>query len=303
MKALIVSILFLSLVAPSEALMTAPTTGGPNGTKTDGILQSVENGTIQSAGDHYRVTRKDSRLPVELIFKSCQGVGINRELDQWWVLPINAVGSQIEANTNLWVLPVSPSSRENSWYIKLERGESMTAQLDDVMKVRVTGDNFELYKAEPRPHSDAFNNRYSFHIKDGEALENALAGFYWGTMLPSVVEKTRARKYPYSDGYVISTLNPEAYAGTYPDVDHEFQIKGRLAMGSALDLDIVRRMIALQFKVMNQDPEKLFRIPCSIQPSGLREYHVRRNSQDRKTNAEMFLLTGNIEVLEESWRY
>ena len=303
MKTLIVSLIFLWMVVPSEAQIAVPAGVAQGRTQTDGILQSIENGDIQSAGDHYLVTRKDSRLPVEMIFKSCQGVGIHRELNQWWVLPIRAAGSQIEVNTNLWVLPENPLSPENSWYIKLQSGESIVARLDDVLTVRVSGDKFELYKSEARPHSDAFNNRYSFHINDGEALENALTGFYWGTMLPSVVEKTKAKNYPYHDGYVVSTLNPKSYAGTYPDVDHEFQIKGRLAMGSAVDLDIVRRMIALQFKVMNDDPEKLYRIPCSIQPSGLREYHVRRNSQDKRENAEMFLLTGNIEVLEESWRY
>ncbi|MHB1857140.1 MAG: hypothetical protein ACYCPM_06865, partial [Acidobacteriaceae bacterium] len=303
MKTLIVSLIFLWTVVPSEAQIAVLAGVAQGRTQTEGILQSIENGDIQSAGDHYLVTRKDSRLPVEMIFKSCQGVGIHRELNQWWVLPISAAGSQIEVNTNLWVLPENPLSPENSWYIKLQSGESIVARLDDVLTVRVSGDKFELYKSEARPHSDAFNNRYSFHINDGEALENALAGFYWGTMLPSVVEKTKAKNYPYHDGYVVSTLNPKSYAGTYPDVDHEFQIKGRLAMGSAVDLDIARRMIALQFKVMNDDPEKLYRIPCLIQPSGLREYYVRRNSQDKRENAEMFLLTGNIEVLEESWRY
>lgn len=302
MKIWAVSLLFLWMAVPSKAQTIAPTNGMQK-TQTNGILQSIENGTIESAGDHYLVTRKDSSVPVVLTFQSCQGVGIDRERNQWWVLPIDSTGSQIEANTNLWVLPKDPFSHDNSWYIKLEPGESIVARLDDVMAVRVSGAKFELYKSEARPHSDVFNHRYSLNIADGETLSNTLAGFYWGTMLPSVIEKTTAKKYPYSDGYVVSTLNPKSYAGTYPDVDHEFQIKGRLAMGTALDLDIVRRMIALQFQVMNQDPEKLFRIPCSIQPSGMREYHVRRDSLDRKSNAEMFLLTGNIEVLEESWRY
>ncbi len=64
-------------------------------------------------------------------------------------------------------------------------------------------------------------------------------------MLPSVVEKTMAAAFPYSSGYVLSTLNVRSYAGSYPAVDHEFQIKGRLAFASELDLDIVRRMIEL----------------------------------------------------------
>jgi len=40
-----------------------------------------------------------------------------------------------------------------------------------------------------------------------------------------------------------------------------------------------------------------------VQPGGAREYHVRRSSQDGSQNALMFLLTGNIEILEEAWLY
>ena len=134
-------------------------------------------------------------------------------------------------------------------------------------------------------------------------MEEALAAFYWGTILPSVVEKTMAANFPYSSGYVLSTLNVNSYAGSYPAVDHEFQIKGRLAMGSEADLDIVRRMIELQFKLMKDDPEALYRMPTSVQPDGRREYHVRRNSEDKHQNAAMFPLTGDIEVIEEAWRY
>jgi len=54
---------------------------------------------------------------------------------------------------------------------------------------------------------------------------------------------------------------------------------------------------------MKDDPEGLWRAPCSVQPDGRREYHIRRNSEDRRTNAAMFPLTGNIEVMEEAWRY
>jgi hypothetical protein len=122
-------------------------------------------------------------------------------------------------------------------------------------------------------------------------------------MLPSVVEKTMAAKFPYSNGYVLSTLNLHSYAGSYPAVDHEFQIIGRLAIGSQVDLDVVKRMIELQFRLINDDPEHLYRAPTSVQPDGRREYHVRRDSMDRRQNAAMFPVTGNIEVIEEAWRY
>jgi len=121
-------------------------------------------------------------------------------------------------------------------------------------------------------------------------------------MLPSVIERTKARDYADADGFVVSTLAAK-YQGTYPDVDHEFQIKGRLAWGSRLDLDVVGRMIDLQLRMMREDPAGLWRNPCAVQPSGNREYHVRRNSMDRKENAVMFLVTGNIEVIESISMY
>jgi hypothetical protein len=40
-----------------------------------------------------------------------------------------------------------------------------------------------------------------------------------------------------------------------------------------------------------------------VQPDGDREYHVRRNSLDGTANANMFLVTGNVEVIESIWLY
>ncbi len=150
------------------------------------------------------------------------------------------------------------------------------------------------------PTSPAVDSRST--SPGGELLADAAAGFYWGTMLPSVIERTTAADYPDPLGYVRSTM-AGMYAGTYPDVDHEFQIKGRMAWGSPLDLNVVRRMIELQLRLMREDPAGLWRDPCAVQPDGDREYHVRRGSMDRTENAVMFLVTGNIEVLESIWLY
>ena len=68
-------------------------------------------------------------------------------------------------------------------------------------------------------------------------------------------------------------------------------------------LAVVRRMMELQLKLMAEDPEQAFRDPCAIQPNGAREYHVRRNSLDNSENAEMFLVTGNIEIIESACFY
>jgi hypothetical protein len=269
----------------------------------DGILQSVKNGNLLRTGDKLVLTRKDPRAPVEMVFTRCEGLGIEYDHAQWWVLPINVTGAQIAANRALWVLPLEATSKESSWRLELKGGVLDATKTESGLMVTLDAGTVTLTKAEARPHSDAFGHRYHFEFADGSALEEALAAFHWGTILPSVVERTMAAKFPYRDGYVLSTLNVKSYAGSYPAVDHEFQIKGRLAMGSEADLDVVRRMIELQFKLMNDDPEQLYRAPTSVQPDGMREYHVRRNSEDKRENAAMFPLTGNIEVVEEAWHY
>jgi hypothetical protein len=269
----------------------------------DGILHSIENADVTHVGDDLLVTPKDARTPVQIEFTRCQGVGVHYAENQWWVLPISAAGAEVSANRALWVMPVDAQSKDGSWHLVLAGGDLSANETDAGLKVTVRAKSVTLSRTEARPHSDPFGHRFSIEMAGGAELEEALAAFYWGTMLPSVVEKTMAANFPYHDGYVLSTLNVSSYAGSYPAVDHEFQIKGRLAMGSEADLDVVRRMIELQFKLMNDDPEHLYRAPTSVQPDGRREYHVRRNSRDLRQNAAMFPLTGNIEVIEEAWRY
>jgi hypothetical protein len=272
----------------------------------EGILQKIENADVTAAGETFTATRKNRGAPVAMTFAHCQGLGVDRAEDQWWVLPISAssaLDSRIEANHGLWILPVDAKSRDHSWFLELPGGKAGATKTETGLKVLVNADSFTISKAEARPHSDPFGHRFAVKIAGGDGLDDALAGFYWGTMLPLMVERTMAASFPYSSGYVLSTLTVSAYAGSYPAVDHEFQIKGRLAMGSEADLDVVKRMIELQFRLMNDDPEKLYRAPTSVQPDGRREYHVRRNSEDDRQNAAMFPLTGNIEVMEEAWHY
>ena len=269
----------------------------------DGILQSIANAEVTHSGDETRITRKDAAVPIELTFTRCQALGVSYDQKQWWVLPLGTVGEEIEAKNALWILPIDPASKDRAWYLKLQGGGLRAKMTDSGLTVTIDGEGAALSSAEVRPHSDPFGRRFSFDFAGGKELEDTLAAFYWGTMLPSVVEKTMAAQFPYHDGYVLSTLNVKAYAGSYPAVDHEFQIKGRLAVASEADLDVVRRMIELQFKLMNDDPERLSRAPTSVQPDGRREYHVRRDSQDHRQNAGMFPVTGNIEVMEEARRY
>jgi len=303
MKILIAMLLFLRVSTYVTALGSGSNLDGAQPGSTDGILQSIENANVTRTGEDLLVTRKDARTPIEMVFTRCQGLGVRYEENQWWVLPINATGAQVDANRALWILPLAATSKDHSWHLELDGGDLSAKKTESGLTVTLRAKSVTLSRAAARPHSDPFGHRFSLEFADGAELEEALAGFYWGTILPSVVEKTMAASFPYHSGYVLSTLNVNSYAGSYPAVDHEFQIKGRLAMGSEADLDVVRRMIELQFKLMNDDPENLYRMPTSVQPDGRREYHVRRNSQDNRQNAAMFPLTGNIEVMEEAWRY
>ena len=302
MKRILAIFFLLWMSAQSYALVVVPRDQAQT-SNADGILQSIENATITHSGEDLLITRKDADEPVALTFTRCQAVGVQYEANQRWILPIGAAGEQIQANKALWILPVDPNSKDHAWHLRLTEGDLSAKMTESGLTVTLRGDRAALSKAEARPHSDPFGNRFSLQFEDGPKLEEALAAFYWGTILPSVVEKTMAAQFPYHDGYVLSTLNVKSYAGSYPAVDHEFQIKGRLAMGSNADLDVVRRMIELQFKLMNDDPEGLHRAPTSVQPDGRREYHVRRDSQDHRQNAGMFPLTGNIEVIEEALHY
>ncbi|RRA48520.1 hypothetical protein [Acidipila sp. EB88] len=268
-----------------------------------GILQSVENATVRSADHGLVLERIDRGVPMQLHFADCQGIGVEREAAQWWIVPTGLAKGPVHANHDFWVLPADPMSQNKSWHLDVKGAELTASAQGAGLVVSLDAQSLALSTDEARPHSDPFGNRFALNIQQGPALENALAAFYWGTMLPSVVEKTMAAHFPYSSGYVLSTLNVQSYAGSYPAVDHEFQIRGRVAMATEADLDIVQRMLALQFKLMDDDPEKLYRSPTSVQPNGTREYHIRRDSKDAHQNAAMFPLTANIEVLEESWHY
>lgn len=221
--------------------------------------------------------------------------------DELFVLPSDAETRHLVGSGRCWVLPTSPTSTEPAWLI--EAAGPITATLaDGTCRVVVEASTATITRHRARPHADVEGNAFQLDIQGGDELADAAAGFYWGTMLPSIIERTTAAGYPDGVGYVVSTL-AERYLGTYPDVDHEFQIKGRLAWGSRTDQDVTRRMMELQLRMMREDPIQLWRDPCAVQPDGTREYHVRRNSADGTENAEMFLVTGNVEVLEAIWMY
>lgn len=218
-----------------------------------------------------------------------------------FVLPGDRTTPELSGSGLCWVLPERADADEPAWLVQADG--PIAARLDgETWRIRVGADSLRLRRHRARPHADVDGAEYAFDIPGGDRLAEALAGFTWGTVLPSVIECTTAARYPDAAGFVVSTL-ADRYLGTYPDVDHEFQIKGRLASGSRVELDVVGRMIDLQLRMMREDPAQLWRNPCAVQPNGDREYHVRRNSMDGTENAVMFLVTGNVEVIESIWLY
>lgn len=257
---------------------------------THGELTETDGGWVATA---------DGSAAIGLTFSGGSVFVLDGE-DELFVLPSDGEHRELAGRGTCWVLPEDAHDPEGAWLLRAE-GE-IEARVGDAVVITIHTELATLVRHRARPHTDAAGEAFALDIPGGELLADALAGFQWGTMLPSVVERTRAAGSPDARGYVVSTL-ASMYLGTYPDVDHGFQIKGRLAVGGALEHDVVRRMIELQLRMMREDPQGLWRDPCAVQPNGDREYHVRRASMDGSANAVMFLVTGNIEVIESIWLY
>jgi hypothetical protein len=255
---------------------------------------------IPAADGSWRAVSEAGSARIELRF----GVGPAFVLDgsdELFILPSDSTSRVINGSGTGWVLPASPSSDQPAWLIRADGPIEIRVNATGCQAV-ILASEATLTPHCSRPHADVNGDTFELDLPGAASLGDALAGFYWGTILPCVVERTIAAESQDSSGYVVSTLATK-YLGTYPDVDHEFQIKGRLAWGSRADLHVVRRMIELQLRMMREDPQQLWRDPCAVQPDGTREYHVRRNSIDGSANAVMFLVTGNVEVLESIWLY
>lgn len=252
------------------------------------ILKSIVYGTADDLAEGKRL----SCLPAETIGEEAQIIAVYDSGDglRLWQSCYGRQGRDSIQALHVWIL-----AEGCTVHLQAE-GAGRIPVFCDTRSIASDGP-VTLRKYKGYPDADVLGNR--FQVSAGNfSLTRTLAAFYWHTLIPCVIEGKDAH---YPDGYVLSTLAQSVYAGTYPDVDHEFQIKGRTAVGDAFDLQLIRRMIELQLKLMEEDPIRLWRNPCALQPNGNREYHVRRSSGDGKTNADMFLISGNVEVLESTW--
>lgn len=199
----------------------------------------------------------------------------------------------------VWLLP-GMADAAHSLLVRAAHGCVVRSNAQEAV---ASGRGLKVERHTPYPECDVLGHAYTLQIPQGDVLAAALAAFYWGTLLPCVVERTAALAFPEADGYVLSSPVTDRFAGTYPSCDHEFQIKGRIAFGNELDLAVVRRMIGLALRVMRANPDGAWGCPCAVQPDGEREYYWRRSTADGTESAQMFRLSGNAEVLEAAWLY
>jgi len=217
------------------------------------------------------------------------------------VIPPHYQPKRFAGDTLLWILPADPEEEAGAaWQL---RGGAYQVRRGGGIRVTFIG-SYEKRDLPARPACDIFGRGIKLDIPYGEKFEQAYARFYWDNLLCQIAERTLMRdKSDIRDGYVFSTLNKKAYAGTYPAVDHEFHMKGRFAVGGAAEASLIKRMLELQLKVMREDKTGRSKNLCAVQPNGSREYDVWRKSQDRKCKAQMFRVTANIEFVEGMFNY
>lgn len=215
------------------------------------------------------------------------------------IIPPHYQPKKFSGDTVLWLLPADKTGRAKkidcgNYTVKVKRKETVIA--------------FDGEKAEKEfsavPCCDFFGNEIAFELPEKEIFEKTFAEFYWNNLLNQMAERTFLRKKKdIREGYVLSTLNKKAYAGTYPAVDHEFHMKGRFAVGGRAEAELIKRMLLLQIKIMRKDKKKMYRNVCAVQPNRRREYNVWRKSRNSKVKAQMFRITANIEFVEGVYNY
>ena len=215
------------------------------------------------------------------------------------IIPAHLQPFSFKGNTILWLMPVNEHESAvkidcSAYEVKKEKGSIIIDFKGDIKETE-----YPAY-----PCCDFFGNEIKLDIEGGEVFEKALSRFYWKNQLNQIAERTYLRnKKSIREGYVLSTLDTSAYAGTYPAVDHEFHMKGRFAIGGRAEAELIKRMLLLQIKVMREDRRKQYRNLCAIQPGGSREYDVWRSTVSGKVRAQMFRITANIEFIEGVYNY
>lgn len=112
-----------------------------------------------------------------------------------YVLPSDSTRAPLEGGGRCWVLPDSPFSELPGWEITTDGRVSVRFEGEACVVVAHSG-NASLKAHRARPHTDAQGASFVLNFEGGTELADAFAGFYWGTLLPCVIERTAATGYP-----------------------------------------------------------------------------------------------------------
>lgn len=63
--------------------------------KPSGMLLSAKNANTKTVKDFTLVSANDKKSPVELVFETQTCVGVSREDNKWYVLPLNGVAKSV----------------------------------------------------------------------------------------------------------------------------------------------------------------------------------------------------------------
>lgn len=215
------------------------------------------------------------------------------------VIPPHFQPEHFSGDTMLWLLPCEDAGEA----YQIKTGPYEVEKADGGILISLP-QGYTCTEYPARPACDFFGKYIRLDIENGPLFEKAWARFYWDNLLMQVAERTFMREMEdIREGYVLSTLDTKAYAGTYPAVDHEFHMKGRFAVAGEAEASLLRRMLQLQMKIMREDERGESRNVCSIQPNGDREYDIWRESNDDSCVAQMFRITANIEFVEGMHQY
>lgn len=164
------------------------------------------------------------------------------ENDKLYVIPPVGQPKKFEGNAFLWII-----DEKNTCFSKINCFGNYTVIKDKNDANILFEKDYEREDFDGYPLCDFLGNKFSFDFNDNGLFAETLSKFYWNSILCECAERTIMRKKKrLREGYILSTLRTDIYGGTYPAVDHEFHIRGRLAMGNDFDAGVVKRMLELQ---------------------------------------------------------
>jgi hypothetical protein len=143
------------------------------------------------------------------------------------------------------LFPPHPGADEPAWHIVTDGANRLHSD-GDRRTVTVHAGTATVVAHRARPHADVDGARFALDLPGGDAMADALAEFYWGTVLPCVVERTAAagyHEYPCVYAWVLFT----EYLGIRSTLTADPRIAPQVAGSGTVTLG--QRAYALTYRI------------------------------------------------------